>query len=67
MERAAHAFRQLHDKAPDFAFRFELFKMIDDYLGVLDKLGAELPDGYHDAVAEAGAVREALAAASGAR
>jgi len=62
LERAARAFRMLHDNAPDFAFRFELFAMIDDYLGVLDKLGAQLPEGYHEAVAEAGAVREALAA-----
>jgi thiamine kinase-like enzyme len=62
VERAARAFRALHDNAPAFAFRFELFSMIDNYLGVLEKLGAELPDGYHDAVAEAAAVREALAA-----
>jgi thiamine kinase-like enzyme len=62
VERAALAFRRLHEKAPGFAFRFELFKMIDDYLGVLDRLGAALPEGYHDVVAEAGAVREALAA-----
>lgn len=61
VERAAHAFRQLHDRAPDFAFRFELFRMIDDYLAVLDRLGAELPESYHDLVGEAGAVREALA------
>lgn len=62
VERAARAFRALHERAPDFSFRFELFKMIDDYLGVLEKLGAELPDGYHDAVAEAASVRDALAA-----
>jgi thiamine kinase-like enzyme len=62
VERAAIAFRTLHDNAPEFAFRFELFKMIDDYLEVLTKLGAELPDGYHDAVAEAATVRDALAA-----
>jgi thiamine kinase-like enzyme len=62
VERAALAFRRLHENAPDFAFRFELFKMIDDYLGVLDRLGAALPEGYHAVVAEAGAVREALAA-----
>ena len=62
VERAARAFRELHDKAPDFAFRFELFTMIDDYLAVLDKLGADLPEGYHDVVAEAGAVRDALMA-----
>ncbi len=61
VERAAHAFRTLHDDAPDFSFHFELFAMIDDYLGVLEKLGAELPEGYHDAVAEAGSVRGALA------
>jgi thiamine kinase-like enzyme len=62
VERAALAFRQLHDRAPDFAFRFELFRMIDDYLAVLARLGAELPEGYHDVVAEADAVRQALAA-----
>ena len=61
VERAARAFRQLHDNAPDFAFRFELFRMIDDYLAVLDRLGAELPEGYHDVVGEAAAIREALA------
>jgi thiamine kinase-like enzyme len=60
--RAAEAFRQLHSSGRRFAFRFELFAMIDDYLGVLDRLGAALPDGYHDVVAEAGAVRAALAA-----
>ena len=36
--------------------------MIDDYLGVLDRLGATLPEGYHGVVAEAGAARAALAA-----
>lgn len=62
VERAARAFRQLHERAPDFAFRFELFSMIDDYLGVLARLGAELPDGYDDVVREADSVRQALAA-----
>ena len=62
VERAARAFRRLHDSAAPFAFRFELFRMIDDYLAVLDRLGAALPEGYHDLVAEAGVVREALAA-----
>ena len=58
--RAAAAFRKLHASGVTFAFRFELFAMIDDYLGVLGRLGAELPAGYHDVVAEAGAVRAAL-------
>lgn len=61
IERAALAFRQLHDKAPEFAFRFELFKMIDDYLAVVDKLRAPLPQGYHALVVEATVVRHALA------
>jgi thiamine kinase-like enzyme len=60
VERAARAFRQLHTRSAPFAGRFELFAMIDDYLGLLAKHGATLPDGYHDVVAEAGAVRTAL-------
>jgi thiamine kinase-like enzyme len=58
--RAARALRQLHRSGEAFDFRFELFAMIDNYLGVLDGLGAELPAGYHDVVAEAEAVRAAL-------
>ncbi len=62
VERAGAAFRQLHDRAAPFAFRFELFAMIDDYLKVLAGLGTELPEGYHEVVAEAAAFRDALAA-----
>ncbi len=58
--RAALALKSLHAHGEPFEFRFELFSMIDEYLGVLDKLGATLPDGYHDVVGEAGAVREVL-------
>lgn len=60
--RAGAVFRRLHDSGQTFAFRFELFAMIDNYLQVLEGLGADLPDGYHDVVEEAGAVRTALAA-----
>jgi thiamine kinase-like enzyme len=61
--RAGRAFRKLHTSGQAFAFRFELFSMIDDYLAHLDKLGvSQFPDGYHDAVREAAAVRQALAA-----
>jgi thiamine kinase-like enzyme len=60
--RAAQAFRTLHTSGERFAFRFELFAMIDDYLGVLARLGAELPPGYPAVVAEAESVRVALAA-----
>jgi thiamine kinase-like enzyme len=61
--RAAVALKQLHSCGQDFQFRFELFSMIDDYLSLLVKLEAPLPDGYHDVVKEAEAVRRALDAA----
>jgi thiamine kinase-like enzyme len=59
--RAALALRQLHRSGESFPARFELFAMIDDYLRLLAGKDVALPDGYHDVVAEAGAVREALA------
>jgi thiamine kinase-like enzyme len=61
--RAAAALKQLHTCGKTFQFRFELFSMIDDYLSLLVKLEAPLPDGYHDVVKEAEAVRRALDAA----
>ena len=61
--RAGQAFRKLHDSGAQFAFRFELFAMIDDYLKLLSTRDVELPAGYHDVVREAdGAIRSALAA-----
>jgi thiamine kinase-like enzyme len=58
--RAAAALKQLHGCGQAFQFRFELFSMIDEYLALLAKLEAPLPEGYHDVVAESGAVRQAL-------
>jgi thiamine kinase-like enzyme len=58
--RAGRVLHQLHGSDMTFEFRFELFSMVDDYLSILDKLGAELPEGYHDLVREAEAVRAAL-------
>ena len=60
--RAGRAFRKLHTSGAVFPFRFDLFAMIDDYLGVLSGKDVALPDGYHDVVAEAGTVRAALEA-----
>ncbi len=62
VERAAATLRRLHRKGGNFAFHFDLFSMIDDYLGVIAKRKATLPEGYHELVNEAEAVREALAA-----
>ena len=58
--RAARALRQMHRSGQSFEFRFELFSMIDDYLKLLAKLGAELPEGYYAVVEEAGKLRTAL-------
>jgi thiamine kinase-like enzyme len=60
--RAARAFRQLHDSGQVFPARFDLFAMIDDYSALLATKAMALPDGYDAAVAEAQAVRAALAA-----
>jgi thiamine kinase-like enzyme len=43
-----------------FPFTFELFAMIDEYLGILSTKDVALPDGYHDVVSEAQSVRAAL-------
>ncbi len=58
--RAGEAFRQLHRSGERFDFRFELFSMIDDYLKILSTKDVTLPEGYHDVVGEAEAVRAAL-------
>ena len=60
--RAGEVFARLHRSEARFNFRFELFSMIDDYLKVLGTKDITLPEGYHDAVREAEAVRAALAA-----
>jgi thiamine kinase-like enzyme len=60
VERAAQAFRQLHDEAPAFASRFDLFHKIDEYRALLRGLGTSLPEGYDDLVVAADKVREAL-------
>ena len=58
--RAGEVLRRLHTSGAQFPFRFELFKMIDDYLKVLATKDVALPEGYHDVVREAEAVRAAL-------
>jgi thiamine kinase-like enzyme len=58
--RAGAAFARLHTSGAVFPARFDLFAMIDDYLGLLAPRDVALPDGYHDVLAEAAAVRAAL-------
>jgi thiamine kinase-like enzyme len=58
--RAAHAFRKLHQCGRAFETRFELFEQIDNYLGVVKKLSAAIPEGYETVQKQAEAVRAAL-------
>jgi thiamine kinase-like enzyme len=58
--RAGRAFRQLHRSGAEFAFRFELFQMIDSYLQLLASKKVAFPEGYTETVKHAGVVREAL-------
>ena len=60
VRRAGVAFRRLHECGKPFRGRFELFDQIDNYLGVVRKLGAPLPQGYAEVQREAEAVRAAL-------
>jgi thiamine kinase-like enzyme len=62
VRRAAESLRRVHDCGRPFKNRFELFQMIDEYLDILAKKDAPLPDGYHDVKREAEAVRQALSA-----
>ncbi len=58
--RAANVLRKLHTSGETFDFRFELFAMIDDYLKILSGKTVDLPEGYHDVLKSAEAVRQAL-------
>ncbi|NGM47298.1 phosphotransferase family protein [Rhodobacter sp. SGA-6-6] len=60
--RAGAAFARLHASGARFPARFELFAMIDDYLRHLASTDIAPPEGYHDVLREAEAVRAALAA-----
>ncbi|MEX1206591.1 MAG: choline/ethanolamine kinase family protein [Dongiaceae bacterium] len=59
--RAAAAFRRIHDCGQPFASDFELFRMMDEYLDLLKRKDAWVPDGYRAVQKEAEAVRAALA------
>ncbi len=62
VRRSAESLRKVHQCGQPFLNRFELFQMIDEYLGILEKKSAPLPDGYHDVKREAESVRKALGA-----
>jgi len=60
--RSAVALRRMHQHPQRFGTRFDVFEKIDEYLLLLDKLDAPLPDGYLEVKKEADAVRRVLQA-----
>ena len=60
--RVALALYQVHHLGPVFKSRFDVFAMIDVYLGILRKQRASLPEEYHEVEQGAEAVRRALEA-----
>lgn len=59
-KRAGQALKKLHTSNQKFAYRFELFNMIDEYLNVLSTKDIELPSGYGDIVKAAQPIQSAL-------
>jgi thiamine kinase-like enzyme len=60
IRRTGRAFRQLHQCGENFEGQFELFGQIDQYLKVVQELGATVPDGYEHVQKNAEQVRTAL-------
>jgi thiamine kinase-like enzyme len=60
VERAAHAFRRMHRCGEPFAGRFDVFAQIDEYLALLRRNNARIPDGYEALQREAEVARHAL-------
>jgi len=60
--RAALALRDVHRCGDKFSSEFNIFNMMDEYLGILRGKKAWVPDGYETVQREADAVRQALAA-----
>ena len=60
--RVALALKWVHHLGPVFKSHFDVFSMIDVYLGILRKLQASLPEEYHEVEQGAEAVRRVLEA-----
>jgi thiamine kinase-like enzyme len=60
VERAARTFRQMHRFPQAFAGRFDVFAQIDEYLALLRRNDARIPDGYDALQKEADVARQVL-------
>ena len=58
--RMASAFRRLH-KAPRFLADFNMFRLIDTYLGIVEEHGVTIPDGYRDRLPVIAQIERAVA------
>jgi thiamine kinase-like enzyme len=61
VERAARTFRRMHRHPQPFAGRFDVFAQIDEYLALLRRNEARIPEGYDALHKEGDAARRALA------
>ncbi len=61
VERAALAFRRMHEFPEPFAGRFDVFAKIEEYLALLRRNRARVPDGYQELQQTAAGARQALA------
>ena len=59
--RIAEALRRLH-RSTRFRDDFNMFRLTDYYLGVVDARSIRIPDGYYDAMPEVALIEAALAA-----
>ena len=57
--RMAHSFRRLH-AAPPFRQDFNMFRLIEYYLRIVDEHGVTIPDGYRDWLPAIGEIERAV-------
>ncbi len=60
VERAAQAFRRMHRYHEGFVGRFDVFAQIDEYLALLRRNDARIPEGYEALHKDADAARQVL-------
>ena len=60
--RMAESFRRLHS-APRFLHDFDMFRLIEQYLKIVDEHGVTIPDGYRDWLPAIADVERAVTAA----
>jgi len=62
VKRSGEALRQIHQHSEKFKNRFDVFEKIDEYLALVKKLNAKVPEGYEMVKSEAKKIRSVLEA-----